>query len=165
MTGFFMTAGLFLERKGMPAVFQKKGKKKSKTKCTKFENILKKGNFMRATIACIKQLEYALVGNINLKQIFGYIAYRDMFSLKGLNKLFWGIRWITKNRWEKKLVLSLYWYWVWSCCYDTAFLSFYRNTRPEVFCTYLQNSVTEDFAKFTGKHLWGSPFLIQSQVF
>ena len=35
MTGFFMTAGLILERKGMPTVFQKKGKKRAKS----FENL------------------------------------------------------------------------------------------------------------------------------
>ena len=30
-------------------------------KCAKFENILKKGSLMRATMACMKQLEYALI--------------------------------------------------------------------------------------------------------
>ena len=44
---------------------QKKGKKgeniwKFGQKCIKFENILKKGSLMRATIASMKQLEYAL---------------------------------------------------------------------------------------------------------
>ena len=51
----------------MRAIFQKKGKKGQKRanilkfgqKCTKFD-ILKKGSLMRATIACIKQLQYAL---------------------------------------------------------------------------------------------------------
>ena len=43
----------------------KKGKKgqniwKFGQKCTKFENIFKKGSLMRAIILCIKQLEYAL---------------------------------------------------------------------------------------------------------
>ena len=33
---------------------------KFRQKCAKFENILKKGSLMRATIARIKQLEYAL---------------------------------------------------------------------------------------------------------
>ena len=54
----------------MRAIFQKKGKKKVKNgqnikkfgqKCTKFENIFKKGSLMFATIACMKQLEYALL--------------------------------------------------------------------------------------------------------
>ena len=62
-------AGPILEGKGMRAIFQKKGKKwqkgrniwKFERKCTKFENILKKGSLMRATIACMKQLEYALL--------------------------------------------------------------------------------------------------------
>ena len=61
--------GPILEGKGMCAIFQKKGKKKCKKgrnirkfrhKCTKFENILKKSSLMRATIACMKQLKYAL---------------------------------------------------------------------------------------------------------
>ena len=55
--------------KGMHVIFQKndkKGKKRAKClkirqKCTKFKNILKKGSLMCATIACIKQLDYALV--------------------------------------------------------------------------------------------------------
>ena len=46
----------------MRAIFQKKGKKEQNTwkfgqKCTKFENILKKGSLKHATIACMKQLE------------------------------------------------------------------------------------------------------------
>ena len=58
-------AGPILESKGMRAIFQKKGKKgqeiwKFGQKCTKLENILKKGSLMRATIAHMKQLEYAL---------------------------------------------------------------------------------------------------------
>ena len=64
-----MLPGPILERKGMHAIFQKKGKKKGKKgqniwkfgqNCTQFENILKKASLMRATITCIKQLEYAL---------------------------------------------------------------------------------------------------------
>ena len=55
--------------KGMHVIFQKndkKGKKRAKClkirqKFTKFKNILKKGSLMCATVACIKQLEYALV--------------------------------------------------------------------------------------------------------
>ena len=35
--------------------FSKKGEK-----CTKFENSLKKGSLMCATVTCMKQLEYAL---------------------------------------------------------------------------------------------------------
>ena len=45
--------------------FSEKGQKRTKylkiwAKCTKFENILKKGSLMCATIASMKQLEYAL---------------------------------------------------------------------------------------------------------
>ena len=59
-------SGPILESKGMRAIFQKKGKKgqniwKFGQKCTKFENILKKGSLMRATIVCMKQVEYALI--------------------------------------------------------------------------------------------------------
>ena len=62
-------AGPILESKGMRAIFQKKKKTKKQKrpniwkfeqKCTKFENILKKGSLMRVTIARMKQLEYAL---------------------------------------------------------------------------------------------------------
>ena len=61
-----MYTGLILESKGMRTICQKKGKKgqniwKFLQKCTKFENILKKGSLVPATIACMKQLEYALV--------------------------------------------------------------------------------------------------------
>ena len=57
--------GPVLESKGMGAIFQKKGKKgqnilKFWQKCTKLQNILKKGSLMRATIAHMKQLELAL---------------------------------------------------------------------------------------------------------
>ena len=57
----------------MHEIFQKKGKKKNRggekgqkilkfvQKCAKFENILKKGSLMHATMACMKQLEYALI--------------------------------------------------------------------------------------------------------
>ena len=46
----------------MRAIFQKKGKKgqnvwKFRQKCTKFENISKKGSLMRATVARMKQLD------------------------------------------------------------------------------------------------------------
>ena len=48
----------------MRAIFPKKGKKEQNIwkfgqKCTKFENILKKGSLRHATVACMKQLEYA----------------------------------------------------------------------------------------------------------
>ena len=57
--------GPILESKGMLAIFQKKGKKgqniwKFGQKCTTFDNILKKGSLMRATIACMKLLEHTL---------------------------------------------------------------------------------------------------------
>ena len=50
----------------MRAIIQKKGKKgqniwKFGQKCIKFENILKKGSLVQATIPCMKQLEYVLV--------------------------------------------------------------------------------------------------------
>ena len=46
----------------MRAIFQKKGKISEKfgQKCTKFENILKKGTWLRTIIAHIKLLEKAL---------------------------------------------------------------------------------------------------------
>ena len=59
-----------IERKGIHAIFQKKGEKRATKgqniwkfgqKCTKFENILKKGSLMCLTITCKKQLEYALL--------------------------------------------------------------------------------------------------------
>ena len=58
-------SGSILESKGMRAIFQKKGKKRQKgwniwksgQKCTKFENILKKGRWLRAIIARYKLLE------------------------------------------------------------------------------------------------------------
>ena len=58
-----VTAGPILESTGVHAFFQKKGKKgqnisKFVQKCTKFENILKKGCLMRVTITCMKQPEY-----------------------------------------------------------------------------------------------------------
>ena len=51
-----MLSGPILESKGVRAIFQKKGKKgqniwKFAQKCTKFENILKKGKWLRAIIA------------------------------------------------------------------------------------------------------------------
>ena len=54
-----------LDSKGMRAIFQKRGKKRQNIwkfgqQCTKFENILKKGTLVHATIACMKQQEYAL---------------------------------------------------------------------------------------------------------
>ena len=60
-----MLSGPILESKGMRAIFQKKGKKgqniwKFAQKCTKFENILKKGKWLRAIIARNKLLEKAL---------------------------------------------------------------------------------------------------------
>ena len=65
-----MLSGPNLESKGLHAIFQKKRQIKGKKgqniwkfgqKCAKFKNILKKGSLMGATIACMKQLEYALV--------------------------------------------------------------------------------------------------------
>ena len=58
--------GLFQKDKGMHMSFQKKNQKMAKclkiwANCTKFEDILKKGSFMHATIAHMKQLEYALM--------------------------------------------------------------------------------------------------------
>ena len=53
----------------MRPIFSKKGKKidnivqniwKRGQSCTKFENTFQKGSLMRVTIACMKQLEYAL---------------------------------------------------------------------------------------------------------
>ena len=61
--------GRTFSRKGMRAIFQKKSKKMFKKeqniwkfgqKCTKFENILKKGKWLRAIITRNKLLEKAL---------------------------------------------------------------------------------------------------------
>ena len=60
----------YFRKEGHAYDFSEKGHKKGKIeeniwkfgqKCTKFENILKKGSLMRATIGCMKQLEYVLV--------------------------------------------------------------------------------------------------------
>ena len=53
--------------------FLEKGQKRAKylkiwAKCTKFENILKKGSPMCATTASMKQLEYALNSESALSQ-------------------------------------------------------------------------------------------------
>ena len=61
ITSSFNT-GPILESKGMGAIFQKKGKKRQKVskfqqKCIKFENILKKGRWLRAIIARNKLVE------------------------------------------------------------------------------------------------------------
>ena len=65
----FEKAGPILESQGTREILKKKGKKmlekgkkgqniwKFGQKCTKFENILKKGSLKHATIACMKQLE------------------------------------------------------------------------------------------------------------
>ena len=56
--------GLFKKVRACMRFFRKRAKKgigKFGQKCSKFENFLKKGNPMRVTIACIKQLEYALL--------------------------------------------------------------------------------------------------------
>ena len=65
--------GPILESEGMRVIFQKKGRKgqkKGKKKkifknldknVEKNENILKKGSLIRATIARMKKLEYALI--------------------------------------------------------------------------------------------------------
>ena len=59
----------YSRKKGHACNFSEKGQKKGKKgqniwkfgqNCTQFENILKKASLMRATITCIKQLEYAL---------------------------------------------------------------------------------------------------------
>ena len=57
-----MEAGTILESKGMRAIFQKKGKKgqnvwKFEQKCAKYENILKKGRWLRNL-----SIKYALKG-------------------------------------------------------------------------------------------------------
>ena len=65
-----------LESKGLRAIFRKKGKKKGKENvkkgqlgqniwkfgptCTKFENILKKGKWLRAIIAIIARIDPAI---------------------------------------------------------------------------------------------------------
>ena len=61
------------KHKDMHAMFQTKGKKgqniwKFGQKCTKFENILKKGSLMCATIAHMNQLEYVLNSEPALSQ-------------------------------------------------------------------------------------------------
>ena len=69
---FIYQAGPIHERKGMHVIFSEKGEKgkkgqnigKFEQKFTRFENILKKGSFMHATMTCMKQLEYVLPGYI-----------------------------------------------------------------------------------------------------
>ena len=64
-----MEAGPILESKSMREIFQKRSKKRAERakylkfgqKCIKSENISKRGSLMRATIACMRQLEYAAV--------------------------------------------------------------------------------------------------------
>ena len=58
--------------------FSGKGLKREKyfktwQKCKKFENILKKGSLMRATIACMKQLEYAFISLVIFCLIFSIL--------------------------------------------------------------------------------------------
>ena len=72
----------------MSVIFQKKGQKKRQKrqniwkfgqKHTKFENILKKGSLVRATTACMKQLEYALCYNGRRRS--------SLFQIKGNTKI------------------------------------------------------------------------------
>ena len=65
----------------------KKGKKgqnicKFWQKCTKFENNLKKGNLLRATIGCMKQPEHALA----CQKL--YVGARDGICLAMENQLY-----------------------------------------------------------------------------
>ena len=49
--------------------FRKKAKcLKISQKCTKLENILKTVSLVRATIACMKQLEYALAIDVKMSE-------------------------------------------------------------------------------------------------
>ena len=76
----------------MRAIFQKKDQKKKRQKrqniwkfgqkYTKFENIMKKVSLMRATIACMKQLEYALCYNGR--------RWSSLFQIKGNTKILHG---------------------------------------------------------------------------
>ena len=82
----------------MRAIFQNKGKKGQKTqniwkfgqKYAIFENALKKGSLMRAAIACMKELEYAMLATalynsaienknqaIFIKPLLWRISYND----------------------------------------------------------------------------------------
>ena len=61
----------------MHAIFQKKGKKgksiqKLEQKGTKFENILKKGSWLRAIIACNKLPEQALVCDLFQERVAAF---------------------------------------------------------------------------------------------
>ena len=54
----FVYSGSILKSKGMDAIFLKKQNIwKYRQKCRKFENILQKGRWLRAIIACNKLLE------------------------------------------------------------------------------------------------------------
>ena len=72
----------------------KKGKKwqniwKFGQKCTKSENILKKGSFICATIACMKQLEYALL--FERTHQISYIIYWSISLSPSLSlSTYWG---------------------------------------------------------------------------
>ena len=76
--------GLF--QKAHACDFSEKGQNKILGKCTKFENILKKDSLMRATIACMKQLEYALsyifyyILSYVLEYALSYIGYFFPFN-------------------------------------------------------------------------------------
>ena len=66
----------------MRTIFQKKGQKgqniwKFGQKCAKSESVLKKGSLMRATIACMKQLEYALNTHTQINVCCVHIYYGE----------------------------------------------------------------------------------------
>ena len=46
----------------------------------KFENIFKKGSLMRVTIACMKQIEYALIKHVDV-----FVAWKDVKFQKSCN--------------------------------------------------------------------------------
>ena len=71
--------GPILDSEDMHTIFQKKDIWKFGQKCTKFENISKKGSLMCATITCMKQLKYPLMYGL-----FSYWNSKEKYLLNSL---------------------------------------------------------------------------------
>ena len=72
---FHEKSGPIVEKTANACNFSEKGQKRAKylkiwQKCTKFENILKTVSLVRATIACMKQLVYALEIDVKRGGVF-----------------------------------------------------------------------------------------------
>ena len=88
---------------------------------------------------------YLIFSDLHTKNLFLLMLRRVTATLKHKN--------------QKILILSPK---TWKYCYTFLFLKkLSRGSRPEVFC---EKGVLRNFAKFTGKHLCQSLFLIKLQV-